>query len=255
MGKKDKGKAKDEDQQIADYHEEPPMYGFEGYIEDTLDPGPWLLLATCTFSFGMMLFVVPCLLWFYKKGRKRKNTGRREKLVGESDNATIATEREDSDDFSTVSSSSPTSNETSNQGSMIRRVTRFDTETKKILKLAIPYTLSALTSSVFSNTCLILVSQYIGVKPVAAYALVQVLVGLCDGVIQAPIYACTTLCSQAVGAGNHTLAGNYIQLSLIIYLAANVPVVIFWWFCKFGNKFFSFKELDPCISLPTRWVF
>jgi multidrug resistance protein, MATE family len=68
------------------------------------------------------------------------------------------------------------------------------------------------------------------VKPVAAYALVQVLAGLTDGILQGPIYACTTLCSQAVGAGNNVLAGSLIQLSMILYLLLNIPVIWFWWY-------------------------
>jgi Na+-driven multidrug efflux pump len=76
---------------------------------------------------------------------------------------------------------------------------------------------------------LILVSKYIGTKAVTAYALVQILAGLSDGVLQGPIYACTTLCAHAVGAGNYFLAGQYIQLAIIMYLLFNVPVVYFWW--------------------------
>jgi Na+-driven multidrug efflux pump len=48
----------------------------------------------------------------------------------------------------------------------------------KILKLAVPYTVRALTIATCSKICLIFVSQTIGTKQVAAYALVQIVVGL-----------------------------------------------------------------------------
>lgn len=41
--------------------------------------------------------------------------------------------------------------------------------------------------------------------------------------------ACTTLCAQAVGAGNNKLAGSYIQMSILLYFLFNIPVVLFWW--------------------------
>jgi Na+-driven multidrug efflux pump len=104
-------------------------------------------------------------------------------------------------------------------------------ETRKILRLAIPYTFSAVASTTFSNVCLVFVSKAIGTRAVAAYALVQILVGLFDGVLQGPIAACTTLCAQAVGGGvgNAFLAGQYIQLAVLFYFLLYIPAVYFWW--------------------------
>lgn len=175
--------------------------GFDGYEETTLDPGPWLLLTTIVFCFGMMLVVVPLAVHYTVQSRRRTNA----KLNDDDEN-------KDQDHIT------------------LREIWSWDKETRKILRLAVPYSVSAVFSSTFSNACLILISQNIGVKSVAAYALVQVLAGLTDGILQGPIYACTTVCSQAIGAGNNVLAGNYIQLSLIMYGLLYVPVIWFWWY-------------------------
>ena len=193
----------DDDNQQEEYYDDDG--GFEGYVEDTVDPGPWLLIGTCVFCFGVMLVVVPLLVTCTLKQRKQQ---KQQKEVVEP---------------LLLDAKTPVK---ANAWSVLS----FDKETRKILKLAIPYTVSALASSTLSNICLVLVSQYIGTKAVAAYALVTILVGLTDGMLQGPIYACTTLCAHAVGAGNSFLAGQYIQLAIIFYLLFNIPFVYFWWF-------------------------
>ena len=178
--------------------------GFNGYVETTVDPGIWLLLGTCVFCFGVMLILVPLLVSITLKRRKAQSQAgvNNEQLVAGAKEPVAAT---------------------------FWNIVAFNAETRKILKLAIPYTISALASSSLSNACLILVSKHIGTKAVTAYVLVQILVGLTDGMLKGPIYACTTLCAHAVGAGNSFLAGQYIQLAIVLYLLFNVPVVHFWW--------------------------
>jgi len=76
---------------------------------------------------------------------------------------------------------------------------------------------------------LMLVSHWIGTRPVVAYALVHLLTDLTHGILHAPIDACSTLCAHAVGAGNAVLAGQYVQLAIVLYLMLNVPLTVFWW--------------------------
>jgi len=185
--------------------------GFEGYEETTVDPGPWLLLSTTVFCFGVMLVVVPLLVWWKVKRRNQK-----------ADNEALVGDGKIPVDTGIVS------------------ILRFTPETFKILKLAVPYSISALSSSSFSNLCLIFVSHHIGTKAVAAYALVEMLVGLSDGVLYGPIYACTTLCAHAVGAGNNELAGTYIQLAIVFYLLMNIPQALFW--CNYMYDAIMFLE-------------
>jgi multidrug resistance protein, MATE family len=176
--------------------------GFPDYVENTIDPGPWLLLFTSLFCLIVMLVVVPLAVGYTIKRRKRLNA---------SSEAFVSSEKVKVD-------------------ATLKNIVFSHHETLKIVKLAVPFTVSALTSSTFSNMCLMLVSKHIGTKPVAAYALVQVLVGLTDGMLLGPISACTTLCSQAVGCGNTFLPGQYIQLAITFYLIGNIPVIIFWSF-------------------------
>ena len=176
--------------------------GFDGYQEDTLDPGPWMLIFTTIFCFGVMLVVVPLMVKWKIHSRKKKNLNEEPLTQG-------------------------TFNEIGTEITA-KSILSFDTEMKKILSLAVPFTISGLSSQVCSSACLALVGSYVGTHAVAAYALVSILVGLTDGVLQGPIYACTTLCAHAVGAGNPTLAGHYIQWAIFFYLLLNVPVLFLW---------------------------
>lgn len=188
---------------MADDDQTTEIYdGFDGYQEDTLDPGPWMLIFTTVFCFSVMLVVVPLMV-------KRKIHSRKKKHLTE-DPLIMDTSNEDGTEVTAKS------------------ILSFDKEMKKILSLAIPFTISGLSTEICSSTCLALVGNYVGTHAVAAYALVSMLVGLTDGVLQGPIFACTTLCAHAVGAGNPTLAGHYIQLAVFFYLLLNVPVLFFW---------------------------
>ena len=60
----------DDDNQQEEYYDDDG--GFEGYVEDTVDPGPWLLIGTCVFCFGVMLVVVPLLVTCTLKQRKQQ---------------------------------------------------------------------------------------------------------------------------------------------------------------------------------------
>ncbi|KAI2491329.1 MatE-like protein [Fragilaria crotonensis] len=203
--------------------------GFDGYVETTVDPGIWLLLGTCVFCFGVMLILVPMLVSKTLEKRKAQSQAgvNNEQLVDGAKEPVAAS---------------------------FWNIVAFNVETRKILMLAVPYTISALASSTLSNACLILVSKHIGTKAVTAYALVQILVGLIDGMLQGPIYACTTLCAHAVGTGNSFLAGQYIQLSIVLYLLFNVPVVYFWWFYMY--EIILFLEWgDDATALVARSLF
>jgi Na+-driven multidrug efflux pump len=202
-------------------NQEASTSGFEGYKETSVDPGIWLLVGTTSFCAVVMLIILPLLVLC-----KRRQTRHTSSSECSSNRVNLMLE-----DFHKMSSAK-TLNDRSNNAtkSSSAGILRCDEETCKILGLAGPFTVSAMASSVCSNACLIMVSRYIGTKAAAAYAIVQILLGLSDGVLYGPISACTTLCSHAVGAGNSTLAGEYIQLALTIYLLCNVPVLIGWWY-------------------------
>ena len=177
------------------------------YGEPTNDPGRWLLVSTCLFCALVMGVVVPTLLWC---SMRRRQASQKEVPVQDEDYCAPQTT---DDDVKTD----------------LHSIVRFDQETWDILRIAVPFTVSGLANSSFSNICLAMVGCYVGTKEVAAFALVQMLVGLTDAFLQGPIHACSALCSHAEGAGNHFLAGQYIQLAVLFYLLLSIPVILFWW--------------------------
>lgn len=106
-----------------------------------------------------------------------------------------------------------------------------DKETKRILGYALPFTFSAVTSSILSNVCLALIAHFVGTKQVSAFVIVDVLLHISQEIADSPISATTSLCAHAIGAGNSLLAGQYVQLSWLFYLFTNGPLVVFWIIC------------------------
>jgi len=195
----------------SDYHD----YGYEGYEEHTLDPGPWLLVGTTLFCLLSMVIAVPLLVRLHKRKQPKVTT----EELHKQDNVYVEMGEE-----------APKSTTTdTNQHITAESIVRYDKETRKILGRAIPYTISGIGSSAFSNVCLALVGHFLGTHALSAYALVEMLVGLLNGIISGPMSACTTLCAHAVGASNNHLAGQYIQLATIFYLLCNIPLFALWW--------------------------
>ena len=180
--------------------------GWEDYEETTVDPGIWMFLITCVFCFVVMLVVVPILvIWKTRQQNFREQSDKKH-----------ASEKSSED------------NENKEAETNFRNILSFDQETRSILKIAIPFTLSGLASASLANICLALVGHHIGTKPVAAYAIVHILVSLTGALTKGPISALTSVCSHAVGAGNDFLAGQYLQLSILLYLLLSIPVIAFW---------------------------
>ena len=184
---------------------------FEGYIENTVDPSPWMLVFTSIFCLSVMLIGVPLAVCFIIKRRKQLQA---------TTAASSATEISTSTDKEPIEAT-------------FRTIVCSQAENLKILNLVIPYTASALTIATCNNICLIFVSQNIGTKPVAAYALVQILVDLTHGVLFGPIAACTTLCSHSFGSGNFFLAGQYVQLAITLYLMGSILIAFLWSFAMY----------------------
>jgi Na+-driven multidrug efflux pump len=111
----------------------------------------------------------------------------------------------------------------------LKSIIRLDKESRRILRHAGPFTFYAVSSSALSNVSLALISWYVGTKQVAAYAVVEILVALSEEFLKGPIYANTTMIAHAIGANNNFLAGQYVQLSLSLYLIVGAPFLVFWY--------------------------
>lgn len=113
-----------------------------------------------------------------------------------------------------------------------------DRETKRIVALGAPLTLSAVAESLFDAIQVALVSNYLGVDALSAYVVANLLIGLSETFIGGVADALNTVCSHAIGAENYDLAGQYVQIASVVYVAAAVPIMGIWWFL-----------MDDCLRL------
>ena len=109
-------------------------------------------------------------------------------------------------------------------------LSEYDREMRRLVKLAVPYSASALLTGLLDIVRVAIVAQYLGTQAVAAYTLVDLLLGLSSEFFGGVIAAEGTLCSHAVGADNYKLAGQYVQISAIIYTLCLIPNIVFWLF-------------------------
>ena len=110
---------------------------------------------------------------------------------------------------------------------------RFDNEAKRILRLAIPFTLSELVDEVSEIVVLGIISLQLGTDALSAYAVFETLMEITTEFSGGVVDAMTTLASQAYGAGNNVLAGQYVQLCSVTYVLFQIPFILMWSFATF----------------------
>lgn len=103
-----------------------------------------------------------------------------------------------------------------------------DKEARRILRLALPFTLSAVGEAFFDAATIAILSHFLGTDAVTSYALVNLFIGLTDVLIRGFIRAERTICAHAYGAGNNFLAGQYVQLALLFYITISTPFLFMW---------------------------
>jgi MatE len=107
-------------------------------------------------------------------------------------------------------------------------IAEWDFESRRICKLGLPFVGQALLLGVTEAIRVALIGRLVGTRALSAYVLVDMVIGVTTEFLKGFQHACTTLCSQAVGAGNRTLAGQYIQIATIAYTVCYIPIFIFW---------------------------
>lgn len=112
----------------------------------------------------------------------------------------------------------------------LKEIAKYDKETRQIIKLALPYTVTGLVESSLGIVLYILIGNFIGVRALSAYAVVELMLGLSDDFIGGIIDAAMTLIPYSVGKGNNYLAGQYVQIATFMYILASIPAAIFWSF-------------------------
>jgi len=107
-------------------------------------------------------------------------------------------------------------------------IVRYDRETKRILRLAIPFTFSAIADNASELIILAIISHTLGTDAMVAYAMTDGLVGITSAFMGGWHEAVTSLASMAYGARNYELTGKYVQVSCILYITCEIPVAFVW---------------------------
>jgi len=117
-------------------------------------------------------------------------------------------------------------------------IIKCDRETNRLMVLGGPFTVAAVSEAFFDAVTLAVVSNYLGVDALSAFVIVNLMIGITDTFIKGVADALNTVCSHAIGAENYALAGQYVQIAMVLYILCSVPIVVCWWFL-----------MDDCIRL------
>lgn len=107
-------------------------------------------------------------------------------------------------------------------------VVRYDKETARILRLAVPFTVSAIVATVCELISLAVVGNYLGTDAMVAYAMVEVITGISSSLAGGWVDAISSLGSQAYGAAKYEVLGQYVQTSCIAYVLGEIPFAFIW---------------------------
>eukprot|EP00978_Attheya_sp_CCMP212_P038907 scaffold197440_cov56-Attheya_sp.AAC.1 len=103
-------------------------------------------------------------------------------------------------------------------------------ECRKIFKVALPSTFSSISSAFLSATTSAMVAYNFGSEAYTAYAMVGAFLGISDSFVSGIAAAESTLTAQAIGMGNSFMAGQYAQLTCVLYILLAVPSYVLWIF-------------------------
>lgn len=134
-------------------------------------------------------------------------------------------------------------------------ILKYDYETKRILRLAIPFTFSALAGTGSDLIVVAIISQNLGTDDMVAYAMVDLIVGVSSSFMGGWIEAVSSLGSMAYGAGNYELAGQYVQSACICFTLCEIPMALLWG-CTIGKilLLMGFGESVAASSQSFVWV-
>lgn len=153
----------------------------------------------------------------------------------------VASEKMIKEITTTNASTLPTNNLTWWQ--LFLLVCDYDKELHRIITLTLPFVTDALVRGLMESVNVALIGHFVGTGAVSAYVTVHMVVGLAVTAIGGFYESLTTLCSQAIGAKQKRLAGQYVQLAVVLYLLAFVPLmVVLVWGMEGILRWFGFEE-------------
>lgn len=114
------------------------------------------------------------------------------------------------------------------------KLAKIDTEMKRILGLAIPFTLSAFAYNAGNLVILAIISHCMGTDEVVAYCMVYLMVGVTSSFMGSWVDTISSLGSMAYGAKNYVLLTHYLKVSCLAYTICEIPCAILW-YCYIGK--------------------
>lgn len=129
----------------------------------------------------------------------------------------------------------------------------YDAETKKLLKLGIPFTFSGAIESVFDAIAVALISKYLGINALSAYVVTNLLIGLSETLVGGVSASLETLCAHAIGCNNFFLAGQYVQIASVTYILVSIPFLGVWWFIM-GDCIRLFRMNEQVVEIGVKYT-
>ena len=125
-------------------------------------------------------------------------------------------------------------------------VLRFDKESKKIAKIAVPTTIETMIGTTLSAVELALISKYLGSNVLVVYGIVDLAMSLTE-IIGAGIGGAEeVMVAHSIGSGDYYRAGSIVQLSVCLYMLLAIPVYSFWIY--FIHDFALYFELGDDVA-------
>jgi len=109
-------------------------------------------------------------------------------------------------------------------------IAEWDYETRRIYKLGFPFFLQALLEGAAEFGRVAIIGRLLGTKELAAYVIVDLLISFTSEVLGGIHESLVSLLSHSIGSGNRTLTGQYVQLSIELYVLFFIPFLFLWYF-------------------------
>jgi len=106
-----------------------------------------------------------------------------------------------------------------------------DDESRQLMRLFLHYATQSAVYAIFGMINVAVIGFHLGVQSANVYIVSGMLSELTSTFTYGFSSAIGTLGPQADGAGNRTLAGKYLQLSIVLYTLFSLPSLLIWSFC------------------------
>jgi len=111
----------------------------------------------------------------------------------------------------------------------IRKCRRWDDELEKIIGLVLPYTAHTIVVDVFGLLEVAIIGRVLGTTQLSAYFATEFAISFATMFFHGILASLKVLVSQAHGANNLQLAGNYVQIGIWTHHLFSLPLVLYGW--------------------------